>query len=339
MTFLRYILTVVLLSVLLGVSIAIHLRGLRFWGPERKNQDGQPQKSVVEILDERQRQAGESLNTPLGKHFREKNWVDFKKLFTPSRDYLQLAELIRAGFIHQLMDHFNSEDHDLLMNSVMDALETIKVEDRGSAALLISQFMRLPCPSPESESGKRLADWLTPKRVNGNRMQDDFLVGLAAFKWGTQSMSPPEKSVLIFSTGFTRSIGSNPSGTWIAGVDQIRSERIRERLIKSLQATFPKLQGTEQNQAYIVLAKNLSHFDTRLLQVGLGWLQTKDPARIEAAVKGLAAVHQKQPLSKPIAEKTVNLLTNLSGDLKTPYSEAKIAEFVSQLRGEDSQKH
>src|ERR1700739_1842243 len=72
----------------------------------------EPQQSVEEILTERAKQAKSHLDTPLGKSFQAKNWAEFEKLYQSSKNFHELAEIIRANYIENQFKDFSKADMD-----------------------------------------------------------------------------------------------------------------------------------------------------------------------------------------------------------------------------------
>lgn len=295
--------------------------------PIRRADQGQPQKSVDAILQERANQASAQLQSPLGKAVLSKDWLEFKKIYNPANQYLQFAEIIRAMYVQNLFSNFGKEDLEQLLSFTYDTLERLEPKAYHQSGLLVTQFYRMPLPAKNSALYQRLDAW-----TQHHSGTSSFLRKLAVSKIVIQDLSPPEAVVKAFVDGYRNPIEGATSTEWIRSTDDIRSPSVRLHCIQELLKLYPKLKADEQAQVLIVASKETKTQPKQLYPLVLKSLQSNENTTFEAGLRALALLVPREPLPSNQKAAVVKRLTETPQYLKTPFVNSKLEEVLQLLK-------
>lgn len=288
-------------------------------------QNGQPQQSVEEILQERIKQAQARADTPLGKSFHSKNWVEFEKLYQPQKDFNQLAEIIRACFISNCFKDFKKNEMDRVFDYVVKTFSEMRSQDFALAGLLITQFERLPSPAHGSESYRTLESWFS----NPDSSQAEKR--MAILKLGIQDSNPDPKWVHAISQGLTGKTFGLTRMTWIQQVNDMRNGAARKKVLITLLKEFHKIEPEAQAEGLVVLAQNSSIAPKKIKTLFFRFLASDQLRDFEAALRSVLPQKNENQFDEKDILKIKDRLHSMPDHLKSPYVELKSKELLNTL--------
>ncbi len=280
--------------------------------------------SLEQILSERAKQADIYLDGPLGKAFFAKNWVEVKKLLVQAkRPHFELANVIRAGYIHSRMKELHPVDYAEIYLILIDLLEQ-KGNDPMGYDLLLAQFERLPLPPVDSEADKRV------RKISNN--SHSLLQTAVLQKWVTEAVPVPEDFLKKFTAKFPGQTDEE-NRNWLASVDQIRDVATQKALLERALQSYSKLKKNTQAMLLktIAFSQSLPSKTQQLRQYSLQGLESGNSDVIESSLR-LIQVLVAQGVFKPEEHKMLaEKLNAIPEGLVTPFANSKTTEIFKAL--------
>ena len=294
--------------------------------PEIKSNEGQPQQSVEAILDERLKQAGKHLETPLGKAIVLKNWNEVNKIFDPKTQYLELASILQALFIENKIKDFNLAEKDLLLGLSLNALDKRTERDAHLAGLLVTEIERLPSPRHDSAYFKKLMAWaLDSKELSVKRR-------VAIEKLALQDATPDERAIKVFYKSLLSDDSAGLSRKeWIQNVDAIRNQSAHKQAIEFLAKNIKKIPVEDQSQALVVISRAPEAALPQVKTMVFHFLKSNDASQLEGALRSLSNLARKNLLDDSEKKKVLNDLNSIPATGMNPFIEAKRQELLKLL--------
>ena len=294
---------------------------------------GNPNLSLDQILTERAKQADQYLDSPLGKAFYSKNWNDVRsRLKETKRPHFDLANVIRAGYIHSKIKDLVPADYSEIYLFLLDTLATPNAKDPLGYNLLLSQFERIPLPPKDSVAQTRM--------IQISNDPKNPLQPIVIQKWVTQAVPVPNEFLKKF-TGEFPGHSDEINRNWLTTVDQIRDVNLQKSLLEKALQSYPKTSVNTQALILrtVALAQSLPSKPQQLRQYALNALESEDPGLIESAIR-ITPVLLSHDVFKPgDREEIQKRLTHIPAKLMTPYSALKSSEISKTLANPQPTSH
>jgi hypothetical protein len=296
----------------------------------RRGPGVEPQKSVEEILIERQKQALGELNTPLGQAILAKNWDQAAALIKSlNKPHLNFANVIRALFIHNKTNELVVTDFDSLEILILELLELEPLRDELGYSLLSTQLYRLPLLSHETRSRKALEEMASSEK-GGAYHHHAKLAALS--KLIMQGAPPSDKAMKQFEGLLAPNTDMNPLA-WMTVVDGIRHEQTQVRMIQHLSMRWRSLKPDVQAQAFTLFASSMQVPKGReLVLSAIQAVRTNESTALtESALRYLSALNEKAALNSRQKKDIINSLNRIDASQKSPFLSDKIKDLVKKL--------
>ena len=287
---------------------------------------GQPQQTVNAILEERAKQAITHTQTPLGASFVKKDWVEFEKLYHPEKDFVELAQIIRACYISNCFKEFKNTDHDQVFTAVVKTFTEMKSKNFAFAGLLITQFERLPTPKHGTPNFKALEAWFS------NPDSNQALKRMAILKLGIQDADPAPKWITAISQGITGKTYGLTHESWIQMVSDMRNPVAQKTILNNTLKNFNKMDGDAQAEALILMAQNSKISPKQTKEIFFKFLASKDHKKFEASLKSLLPQLEAKAFTADEIVKIKDRLHSIPETLNTPYVDQKSKDLLERLK-------